>query len=344
MQVHWQTKKALALGAVAAIAACLVAATSANATPKATGTTITVGIQQGYNVLPVFAGIRKGFFKKAGITDVKFTLFTSLPAMLTAVAQGQLDIGLQTIPTIVAYNKASSGTKLKIVAPVQLGSAVFAARADTTIPVATKTDWKSTVLAWKGKKIGVPAPNGIIDLYAKYMIKEAGLQPGDVTTVTVGVGPPAIAALQQGIVDVISGDILTEALLRANNTGKSVLSFYAEQGPPELVNALTGTYFTSDAEIAANPKLYAAFAEGLRQTRAWMKLPSSKASLMDLLMRKLGYSRAEADILYQTGIPAYARAQLSKRVVGASLKAYYGSGVMTGTQPGYDFFVADFAK
>ena len=344
MKTHWLARRTLVVGAVAALAALLLGGSGAQAAPKASGSTITVGIQQSYNVLPVFAGVRKGFFKKAGITDVKFTLFTSLPAMLTAVAQGQLDIGLQTIPTIVAYNNATSGTKLKIVAPVQLGSGDWAAKNGSAIPVATKTDWKSTVRAWKGKKVGVPAPNGIIDLYTKYMVKAAGLQPGDVSTVTVGVGPPAVAALQQGIVDVIVGDVLTEALLRANNQGKAVLSYYAEQGPPELVNALTGTYFTSDSAIQANPKLYAAFAEGLRQTRAWMKLPSSKASLMDLLTRKLGYSKAEADILYQIGIPAYARAELNKRIVGASLKAYLGAGVMTGTPPPYNSFVADFAK
>src|SRR4029079_10907438 len=146
------------------------------------------GVQQGYNALPLFVAVRHGYFKKAGITDVKFTLFSSLPAMLTAVAQGQLDVGYQSIPPLLAYDKATSGTKLKVIAATSSASVMFFAKNDTPIPVATSKNWKSTVLAWKGKKIGVPAPNGLIELYVKSMVKEAGLQPDDVKTVVVGVG------------------------------------------------------------------------------------------------------------------------------------------------------------
>ena len=75
--------------------------------------------------------------------------------MFAAVAQGQMDVGLQTLPPLNAYNRATSGTKLKLIAPNQMNSLIWATRNDASIPVATKADWKRTVLSWKGKKVGI---------------------------------------------------------------------------------------------------------------------------------------------------------------------------------------------
>ncbi len=318
-----------------------LAATKADA---ASGKTISVGLQQGYNGLPFFVGVRYGFFKKAGITDVKFSLFSSLPAMLTAVAQGQLDIGSQTIPAVVSYNRASSSSKLKIVAASSSGSNMWFAKNDTAIPAATGTNWKSTVLAWKGKKIGVPAPNGILDLITKRLVQDAGLEPGDVKTVVVGVGPPAVAALQQGLVDVISGDALTIGLLKGY--GKSILGFPLDQGPPEYRNALAGVLFTSDSEIQEHRALYAAFADGLVKARAFMRDPKNKQAILNILTSKIGLKADEAAALYKVAIVQFAApsTSISRKTIGQSVTAYVSTGIMPGPAPGYDFFVADFAK
>ena len=221
--------------------ACAAGASGATASPqgvRATATPFSIGLQQGYNGLPFFVAVRHGFFKKAGISDVKFSLFSSLPAMLTAVAQGQLDVGSQAIPAVVAYNRATSGAKVKIVAPSTSGSTMFFARNDSGIPVATPSNWKSTVLAWKGKKVGIPVPNGLLQLYVRYFVKEAGMQQDDIQMVVVGVGPPAVAALENGLVDVISGDALTLGLLKG--FGKNILGFPLKQGPARVSQLARG--------------------------------------------------------------------------------------------------------
>lgn len=339
-------RRALAVLALA-VAIGAAGATGAMASERsaaATGKTIRVGLQQGYNGLPFFVGVRHGFFKKAGITDVKFSLFSSLPAMLTAVAQGQLDIGSQTIPAVVSYNRATSGTKLSIVAPSSSGSNMWFAKNDAGIPVATKTNWKSTVLGWKGKRIGVPAPNGILDLITKYLAKEAGLQPDEFRTVVVGVGPPAVAALQQGFVDVISGDALTLGLIK--DFGRSILSFPHDQGPIEFQDALAGVLFTSETAIQADRALYAAFADGLVKARAFMRNPKNKKAVMNLLTGKIGLSAEEAASLYDIAVVQFAApsTSISRRTVGQSVAGYVKTGIMPAPAPPYDFFVADFAK
>lgn len=319
-------------------------AAAADSSRKATGTTLSVGLQQGYNGLPFFVGVRHGFFKKAGISDVKFTLFSSLPAMLTAVAQGQLDVGSQAIPAVLSYNRATSGTKVKIIAPSTAASTMFFARNDSTIPVATTTNWKSTILAWKGRKIGVPVPNGLLELYVKYFVKEAGMQQSDIQTVVVGVGPPAVAALQNGLVDVISGDALTLGLLKG--FGKNILGFPLKQGPADFSTTLAGVLFTSDAEIQANRGTYVAFANGLVQARKFIADPKNKKAVLDIMTRKIGLKADEAELVYPLARETFGgpNTKITKKTVGQTLTAMLKSNVITGPLPAYDFLVADFAK
>jgi NitT/TauT family transport system substrate-binding protein len=347
MRIIAVPRRAAAACATLALVVCLAGASGAFAAPKAakaTGTTLTVGVQQSYSMLPLYVALRHGFFKQSGITDVKFTVFTSLPAMLTAVAQGQIDVGLQTIPAIVAFNRASSGAKLRIVAPISSGSLQWLGKTDSTIPTATKSDWLTTVKAWKGKKIGIPAPGGILALFTAYMVKEAGLQTSDVQLIPVGVGPPAVAALQAGVVDMVTGDAFTAGLLKAQGIGKTILSLL-DTGPPEFMDSLTGVLFTTESETVANQQLYKGFADGLQKARVWIKNPKNKGDIQDILTRKIGLKREEVKALFADTVTQFTRpgTVISKKSVGATLKAYFGTGVMSGTQPGYDFFVADFA-
>jgi ABC-type nitrate/sulfonate/bicarbonate transport system substrate-binding protein len=334
------------LVAISAALVCTLAATSgvASGSNADSGTTLSVGVQQGYSLLPVYVALRHGFFKQAGITNISFSVFTSLPAMLTAVAQGQLDVGFQTIPAIISYNNASSSTKLKVVSASTSGSLAWGAKSDSTIPVATSTNWKSTVLAWKGKKIGIPAAGGILDAYTKYLASAAGLAPGDYSTVVVGVGPPAVAALQNGIVDLVTGDSYTMGLLKAAGVGKTVLGLL-HSGPEELQQSITGVFFSSDSQIQANPTLYQGFSAGLQKARAWIADPKHAGDIQDLLVHKIGLTRDQVKALFADTVAQFSRPQsnITKATVGASLKAFFATGTMSGTPPSYDSFVAPFA-
>jgi ABC-type nitrate/sulfonate/bicarbonate transport system substrate-binding protein len=335
---------------VALLLALCLAATASAAPRGASGPkrsadrTITVGIQQNTQLLPIIVGLRHGYFKKTGITDVKFVIFGSLAALFTGVSQAQLDIGYQTLPSLWAYDKATSGSKLKVIAPATNDSIMFFSKNDAAIPVATKKNWKSTVLAWKGKKVGVPATGGIIDLYARYMIKQAGLSPSDVTITPVGTGPPAVAALQNGIVDIISGDPLTEALLGPTHQGHAILSFPEHQGPPELLNAPSGVYFTSESQYQKEPALYQQFNKAVARARAYMANPKHKQDMIDLLVKKIGVSPAEGQVLYRVGVPIFAHGAINKQIFDSTVASYASSGVLKDPLPTYSDLVFDFVK
>jgi ABC-type nitrate/sulfonate/bicarbonate transport system substrate-binding protein len=336
----------VALVAAFSTAAGTTAATSRSA-PAATrsgNSTITVGVQQGYNLLPMLVGIREGYFKKVGITDVKFTLFASIPAMFAAVAQGQLDVGGQSIPPLIAYNRATSGSKLKMLVTGTTGSTMWFAGTKTGLPSATKADWKKAVLAWKGKKIGIPAPKGLIELYTNRLLKDVGLSPSDVTYQVVGVGPPAVAALKQGLVDVISGDALTLGLLAPDKAGYAVLSFPNGQGPTDLRTAPAGVWFASQDSVTKDPARFMAFANGWAKARAYLANPKNKKNVLDLLVRKVGLSPQEAAAIYPVGIPPFVIAKMSRAIYTQSLATLVDAGVVPGPVPSFDDNVFTFAK
>jgi NitT/TauT family transport system substrate-binding protein len=333
----------MALLALAVVS--LVVASTATAAParpaRAEGTTISVGIQATFGLTPILLALRHGWLKSGGITDVKYNVFSTPAAMLAAAAQGQITVGLQTIPPAWGYNKIASGTKLKFVAPAAWNVVAFGAKDGSPFPTATKSNWKTAVEAWKGKKIGVPALNGIVDLYAKYMIKAAGIEA---TTVAVGAGPSGVAALQNGVVDVIGADQQTVAQLQAQHIGHAVLNTGIGQGPPELVDTFTSGFLASESEIAKNRALYTAFSTGLAKARAWMRSPKHKNDVLDILTRKVGLDTGQAAILYKIGIPSLASVKLNPAVWNKTISAFSAAGVLTAPTPSYADLVSDIAR
>jgi ABC-type nitrate/sulfonate/bicarbonate transport system substrate-binding protein len=348
---HLSRIRSLALMAAAAATAALLAASAASArtdseagTSRPAARTLVVGVQQSYNMLPIFVALRHGYLKQAGIGNVKFTVFQSLPAMFAAIAQGQVDIGLQTIPSLWNYNKATGGTKLKYIAPGQTNAILWAAPMSSSIPVATKKDWKKTVLAWKGKKIGIPAFGGVVDLFTRYMLKEAGLSASDVTLNAIGAGPASVAALQSGVVDVTTGDGFTLALLQSQKLGKNVINLAFGQGPPEFINLLISGYFTSESSIQKERRLWVGFSAGLAKARVYMRNPKHRRDVIDILTRKVGVTANEAAILYKVAVPSAANVALNRRTFDKTVAAYATTGVLTAPAPTYSDLVADFAR
>jgi ABC-type nitrate/sulfonate/bicarbonate transport system substrate-binding protein len=213
------------------------------------------------------------------------------------------------------------------------------------IPAATKTSWIPTVQAWKGKKIGVPAIGGTVDLYTRYLVRKAGLDPGtDVKIVATGAGAAAVAALQQGIVDITANDTSVRALLEARKIGHTVIDSDAGQGPAELQDTFITGWLTSDAQIQEDPALYRAVVNALVRVRAYMAKPSSKRDLIDLLNKKIGFDLPTARLVYKYANHQRVKAPLNGQIFNKTISAYLATGVMTGTPPTYADTVAEIAR
>src|ERR1039458_1570552 len=52
-----------------------------------------------------------------------------------------------------------------------------------------------------GKKVGVSAPGSSTDFFLKYLLKKNGVDPASAAVIGVGLGPTAVAAMEQGQID-----------------------------------------------------------------------------------------------------------------------------------------------
>jgi ABC-type nitrate/sulfonate/bicarbonate transport system substrate-binding protein len=295
--------RVLLVSVIAAAAISLLAVSAASAKPSAParhaeGKTLNVGLQDPFTIVPLFVAQHLGYLKKYGISGVSYRLFSTFPPMLAAAAQGQLDIAIQTPPVVTAYNKATSSNKLKFLYLAEKNSLVWVARKGVQVPIATAKNWKSTVLAWRGKKVGIPAPGGIIQKYTDALAREAGLNPGsDFQYVVTGSSPTTRAAILAGQVDIACSDAsLADEL---DGGGYTILSMPQGQGPKDLLELLVSTYVAGESQIGNNPNLYRGLTAALAKAQAFMAKPRNKKAVMSVLVKTLEVSPSQAALLYR---------------------------------------------
>ncbi len=307
----------------------------------AVGRSITVGVQEPYSLLATYVARDQGFLKQHGISSVKFVPFTSLPAMVTAIAHGEITSGLQTPALVATYNSKTAGSKLLLFAPGQIFNFVWTARKGTGVPVATSTtDWQKTVLAWRGKRIGVPAIGGLGDLVTRYLARQVGLVPDkDFQIVISGTGPTEVAALRSGAADVVSGDAYGASALTVTGVGYNVLNMARGQGPAVFSKTFESGYLGSASAMQSNKALFTGYAAAIAQAQAYMRDPSNKGSMIQILMKDIGVTPSVASVLY-SGVSSF-QAQLTPTTWDSTSKAFVKSGLIAPPAPGYSAIIAN---
>jgi ABC-type nitrate/sulfonate/bicarbonate transport system substrate-binding protein len=326
---------------VAAIALVLASNPAARSAPRAEGKTLTVGLQNPYSIFPAFMAQHYGLLKKSGITEIKYTTFTSLPALFAAIQQGQIDIAFQTVPATIAFNRATNGTKLVLLDAGLYSGFSWVAKNGSTIPVATSKDWQTTVKAWKGKKVGVTALGGIIDLETRYLAKQAGLEAGsDYSIVPIGAGAAAVAALKNGVVDVAAGEQFAVSQMEAEQAGRVILSLAKGQGPSALTDqrVLTGAlYLTSRATLDAKKDELVAFTKAFRRAKELMTKPSQKSTVVKQMVRTLSINQTLANALY---VRTTGKTQLTPATWAKTISTFQTLGILSGPVPAYNEIAA----
>jgi NitT/TauT family transport system substrate-binding protein len=243
--------------------------------------------QAGFRVLymaPVFIAIEKGFFAQEGV-DFTFTELDSGALGAAAVISGNAQIsdldplGVARLqqegkPVLLVYNLVGRVTLDLIVrTPVaqRLGLT-----ADT--PLAAR------YAALKGLTIGITRPGAPTDVFARYFLVRAGLDPDrDATLVQVG-GVPALAAAFKS--DRIDAFLLSPPLpqtLERDGSGRIVIRNTAGE-VPELRDTTYTAMFTSADYARKNGPALQAYARALRKATEWLQ--ANKAEGLRILGEK----------------------------------------------------------
>jgi len=175
-------------------------------------------------IAPVFIAIQNGYFADEGI-DFRFVEIDSGALGVGALVTGLADItdlGVQDIvdlqskgkDAILVYNIVNSLTMNLVVRNDVLKQK----------NVSRESSLKDRFAALKGLKIGITRPGAPTDLYARWMMMQAGLDPEkDATLVTIGGGSALLAALESGKIDAYLLSPPTPFIAESEGIGKILI-------------------------------------------------------------------------------------------------------------------------
>lgn len=172
------------------IIACLASCSSKDKAAKSGGSVkIRYGeINLGERAIPVYLGVKKGFFSEQGI-ELEIRRFNGGRELMTAGAAGEVDVGSIGTPVLLG---AAKGLPVKIVgSPVAPGNPF----------VLVGQQQFKTVAELKGKKIGGGNLGGGSRQAFVAIAKANGLTLGDFQVLDTGGSSNAFAALQSGQID-----------------------------------------------------------------------------------------------------------------------------------------------
>jgi NitT/TauT family transport system substrate-binding protein len=330
-------RSSLRMTAAALIAAVTLSGCSTFGSPDEDGGQVTtVALQEEYSAYLLYIAVEQGFFESA-VEDIEPVLFTSLPAMFAAVAKGQTDFGMQALHTLWPYNVSTRTDTLKIFSAFG-NQPHWYAREGSALPIAAG-DWRAAVATWKGRTIGLPVLGGNYESDLKYMLRQAGLDPErDVQTTAVGVQQSAVAALDNGLVDVVAVTASSAGLIGSRGNGYEIFS--EDSRPDAFDGIMTGTFFASAEQLREKPEHYRAIAEGIEQARKFVVDPANREVALRVLTDRVGFAPDVAKRVYDLDLVGISSANLSKETFDATVDVLTETGALTGPTPGYEEIIA----
>lgn len=230
------------------------------------------------DTLPVLAAIQQGYFTEKGL-EVELISFQSAIESQSAIQSGQLD-GMIT-DTIVAILLNNSGLDVMITS-LTLGSVPEEGRFAI---VAAPGSTIKTIDDLKGKSIGI-ANNSIIEYVTDGLLKEAGIDPSEVTKVSVPKIPVRVEMLLSGKIDTI---VVPDPLLTfAEHQGARIIAQDTEsQNLSQAVVIMTGKALEEKKQ--ALKLFYQAYAQAVKD------INTNPAEFKELLVENINIPEPIAD-------------------------------------------------
>ena len=272
--------------------------------------------------LPLPLAQELGFYKEEGL-QVVLQALPSVGKSLQALIGGSVDVaGVSYAQTLQV---AVEGQRLR-------SFFIMTRRGSNTILVApAATERIRRVEDMKGALLGVTSHGSSSHLFANYYLAAHGVQPGDVRTVGIGVGAPAMVAIESGRIDaavVTGGDQFR--LLRRHPKLRILIDSSTTEGMREVYG---GDVFASGAVTARpewlekNPDTARRLARALERTHKWLaahtpeeireRLPEgfrSDDASMDIEIIRWGIGGLTADGRMPAGAPEAMRRYVAATV------------------------------
>jgi NitT/TauT family transport system substrate-binding protein len=312
------------IGAFAIGVAVLWPVAGAAQAPRANGETLNIQTYAGTtgNMHAVIAA-RKGFCEKYNFRCELKTINSGILGLQALVGK-TIDVA-QTGTEITASTVAAGGDVAIVGISLPNNVVFLAARSDVSLPNRAK-GYPAVMQDFKGLKIGVPARGAGAEVFAHAMLREAGLQPSDVTFVAVGGPATAYTSLVVGrqVDAVVMFEPLKHVCLHTKACAM-VVDMTVGEGPKEVrnMNGASVPLVMRREMAAGNPALMAAFYAAMRDAAAWFNEPGNFEDLVKIYTPLISFGDlAGADELRRTWLKdAIATYSKDLKVDRAAVKA-----------------------
>lgn len=235
------------------------------------------------------------------------------PAGMAQLQSGSIHFSDSSIDnTLVARHR---GLPIKIVTGESSANPYsIVARADLPLPNA-KSGYPAVMKDLVRKKLGVFALGTGSELFFKYLLRGAGVDPQQVTFIAVGSAPTQFAALENKSVDAIIMTDPGQDLAEQGGLGKIIVDMRNPGVGPKEITALAGTFqvkVASDEFIRKNPDIVRRYVEANRQTVQWIQAPQNREKLVEFMRSHVSFGRSvpNSDTIFRKLVDRYAAASM----------------------------------
>jgi NitT/TauT family transport system substrate-binding protein len=260
---------------------------------------LTVGTLPIVDVAPVHIALARGLFAKEGLT-VTTEVMQGGAAAIPALVSRDLDVAFGAWPSFLAANQ--QGIALRAVADGDSATPGF-----TQFLAKPGSGLEGKPAGMAGKKIAVNTLNSLGEMAVRSTLKQAGVDPQNVTLVEIGF-PDMPAALETGNVDVIWA--VEPTVTNVKNTLKAVVVVDSYVGP--IAGFPVAGYFVTADFAAKNPKTVAAFQ---RAIVAAADIAADKTAVVGILP---SFTKLTPELAATLALPRY-----NGRLDPATLKRVY---------------------
>jgi len=130
----------------------------------------------------------------------------------------------------------------------------------------------------KGAKVGITAPGSSSDFFIRYYLQQHGMTADDIAIIGVGSGSAAVAALEQGKIDLLVNYDPAATFIEAKGVGKIVIDARSDEGATAVYGGIypTSVLYATQDFIDENPDTIQKVTNATVRALKWMSEHSAE--------------------------------------------------------------------
>ncbi|MBW3605415.1 MAG: ABC transporter substrate-binding protein [Actinobacteria bacterium] len=240
---------------------------TAEAEPEVSDVTVTQAVAS-LAFLPVYVARAQGFYEERGLNVEQIVTQGGGPDLQALLAgDAEFNAGAGTYQ-INALREGQDVQNVYNYMNRSIINIVMSQQAADEAGVTEDSPLEEKLAALEGKTIGVTRPGSLTDATARFLVRQAGLDPdADTNIIGVGGGGAIVAALQQGQVDAIA---ISSPISEQAAQGDAIMLINNTKGVVQSIDPfmMENIYVRPDF-AEQNPNTVAAFVEATREGTQW---------------------------------------------------------------------------